>query len=221
MNSNEISETLRQEASEYDDECTRYIKCMKEIKSRMYLIKDIMAKGTNQDEILFDTEFACLQFRLIIELIVLSNLAANQKLYKNSIKELKKEWRPHLILKTLEDINPNFYPVPVSMDYSKLNVLTGEGLVVEPVESGYLKKEDIIKIYYKCSAYLHAANPFAEPYDFLIRLQFPEWWRQIEWLIASHFVQLIESKRSLLVLVNFHKGTNVPDVQIIYSRGGL
>jgi hypothetical protein len=221
MDNDEISQLLRSEASEYDDECTRYIKCMKEIKARLHIIKDIMAKGTTPENILFDTEFACLQFRSIIELIMLSNLAANQKLYKNSIKELKKEWRPHLILKTLESINPNFYPMPVSIDYSKLDATKGEGLVVNPLEEGFLKKEDIIKVYYKCSDYLHAANPFANPFDFQIRLLFIDWWRQIEFLIANHFVQLVESKRSLLVIVNLHKNTNVQDVQIIYSRQGL
>ena len=157
-------EEYRKESLLYNDEAKKYAECMRDIVERMLLLKDYAAIPPAFIPDKHNFEFMCLQFRIIIELIFLSSLAAHKKYYKEAANKLKKEWRPSYIKKFLENINPNFYPVPMELEFD----FTKGGYIINPLpeSSGFISKKDLFDAYNICNNYLHAKNPFAKAKDY-------------------------------------------------------
>ena len=191
---------------DYTEEQAKYAACMSEIKKRMYNIKDRLSQGTTPLKALFDTEYICLQFRSIIELIALASLAAQKKQYTKGAEKLKKEWRAKAIIQYLKNINPHFYPTPVE--------ILDNGDIISN-ENDYLTINDFLEVYDSCSDYLHVQNPFGSPHNFDIYGKFIAWWYKIEQLIAAHIIQLVESNKKLFTVVYFQKEM-IRDVYVVY-----
>ncbi|MEO6731926.1 MAG: hypothetical protein ABIN01_11975 [Ferruginibacter sp.] len=208
---------IEQEASLYQHEMNMYGRCMREIKRRINVIAANLEQGTTPEKIMYDTEFICLQFRIIVELIALGNLAANQKLYQQGIRKIKKQWHPAEIIKILKKANPKFYPIPVEIQQIKGVDVEKITLHLIPIDSGYLTKEEFINLFNLCSDYLHGRNPFNEARNYDIRLLFPKWIQEIHLLITNHVITLVDSEISLLTTMYFEKGAP-RELDIIYLR---
>jgi len=206
---------LKKEAEGYNHECRMYAQCMREIKQRLFFIRERLALGSSDERKIFDTEILCLQFRAIFELIYLSNLAAHQKLYTKGYDKLKREWRTSSIARFIETHNPDFYPTPVNVKYEIVNEELKIDLTL--VESGFLTKPELLEFYEKCSAYIHPRNPFCEESDFKIWLIFPELFHKICRLLEAHVVNMFKSKKGLFVYINLNdKITKYEDVRMAY-----
>ena len=93
-----------------------YADQMEEIKRRNASIKKLSEIAVGQLHVPVVTECVYLQFRKILELIAMSSLVANRQTMEKmnrSRKQLGNQWNGDAILKLVEGINPDFYPVPI------------------------------------------------------------------------------------------------------------
>lgn len=210
-------EAYRQLSKTFTDEQTRYADCMREIKQRLIIIKQRLALGSSIANKIYDTEVICLQFRSILELIVLSNLAAHQKHWTHGQEKLQKQWRTNRIIKFLGKANTNFYPTPVNVKYKKLNA-TELDLDLTIVEKGYLTKDEFNDVLDKCSDYLHPKNPFAPERDYQVWTLFEEWFHKIVRLLETHVIDMFETKQGLFIHINLRENTKYQDVYTAYLR---
>ena len=96
-----------------------YATCMEEIKKRTEAIRMIYDKKYSTPFPITNIEFMALQLRKILELIALGNLVANRKQYETVRKSFRTDWNAKPIIKTIKQINPNYFPVGVRRKPSK------------------------------------------------------------------------------------------------------
>ena len=158
-----------------------------EIKRRIDVIAEHLNGVTTEKYLIIEVETVCLQFRKILEKIALMSLVANKELYAEQNEKFAKHYHAERIMKDLERINPDFYPVPTKR-------VKHENKVDEwiEIESGYLTKEELVKIYEKCGGMMHAQNPFASEKPLKeIQECFPEWLTKICILLDHHHIKLV------------------------------
>lgn len=174
-----------------------YQDCLYEIKKRIEIIADHINRKITEKYLMIEVETVCLQFRKILEKIALMSLVANKELYAEQNDKFARHYHAELIMKDLERINPNFYPVPIKREQKD-----GEIGKLVNVEEGFLTKEEFIKIYQKCGGMMHAQNPFASNKDFEgIQKCFPEWLNKICILLNEHMISLVGGKTMLVGLM--------------------
>jgi hypothetical protein len=180
------------------DDVIKYCGCMEEIKLRVNAINDILSLKRSTTYPITNAEFLCLQVRKVLELIALSNMAANIKQYSIQNKKFRKHWHAERILNDIEKINPKFYPYPT------YEILDDQGRLIEVknVESGFLTKEDFINAYSKVSSFLHAVNPYGNKKDTEeITNSARIWIDKILKLLNRHHVQLIDNNVQIWVIM--------------------
>src|SRR5438093_11919782 len=97
-----------------------YRKCMEETKVRLNVIIDFFNQGRTTGSQVSDIEFGCLQFRKILELIILSSIAPNKDEYANQREKFYKDWNPSYIINELRRINPNFHDTTAPSPHRRL-----------------------------------------------------------------------------------------------------
>ena len=177
----------------------KYVACMEEIKKRTSVVTAFVHGEINSKYVVTTAESAALQLRIILELVALSSLVANQEQYRKHRANFHKDWNAKRILETLEKANPKFYPTPTQQ------TLVSEGYYNNPqIDSGYLTKEEFITLYDRCSTILHATNPFSEQESdmraFLTR-EVPEWMDKIIILLNHHHLYPVDDSRMYIVLM--------------------
>ena len=173
--------------NDYQVELGLYQNCLYEIKRRIVVIAEHLNGVTTEKYLIIEVETICLQFRKILEKIALMSLVANKELYAEQNEKFAKHYHAERIMKDLERINPDFYPVPTKR-------VKHENKVDEwiEIESGYLTKEELVKIYEKCGGMMHAQNPFASEKPLKeIQECFPEWLTKICILLDHHHIKLV------------------------------
>jgi hypothetical protein len=86
-------------------------------------------------------ESTTLQLRKILELIAFGSLVANKDSYSTVYAKVSKTWNAGDLLRELEDVNPEFYPVPVIQVASTIPGAFMEHKKRDPVD--YLTKDDL------------------------------------------------------------------------------
>ena len=179
----------------------KYENCMEEIKARTKAVNIFLSVNCHAMDIQIKTESIALQFRKILELIAFASLAANRIEFEKQHKKFKSEWNASRILKKLEKVNPKFYPRPYKEKV--LNEENGESILQrEYIKSGFLTKDDWVKLYDKCSGIIHIKNPYSGEQsegtrEFLDSA--PEWMKKIDLLLSCHKVQLVDETKQLWV----------------------
>lgn len=185
----------------------KYVACMEEIKKRTSVVTAFVRGEINSKYVVTTAESAALQLRIILELIALSSLVANQEQYRKHRENFQKDWNAKRIVETLEKANPSFYPVPTKQR------LVSDGHYDNPeIKSGYLRKEEFITLYDKCSTVLHATNPFSERENDMrtfLTEEVPEWMDKIIVLLNHHHVYPVDDDRMYIVLMQSEKDGNV------------
>ena len=92
----------------------KYTQVMQTIKGRKEHIDWIMDSAGSIGKVsTFMIESICLQLRMMIEDIAVACVIANADEMPALARGLRGEYRPNLILKGLEKINPECYPTPI------------------------------------------------------------------------------------------------------------
>ena len=181
------------------DDIQKYIRFMEEIKLRYAVIESHLEGKRTTGQLMTDIEFICLQFRKIGELIMLSALCPHRAEYQKVHNSIEREWDAPKIKKTLENIHPDFYPIPFdrtidSMTGKKMNKRIGKD---------FLTKDECISLIGRCGSILHGFNPYNDDKVFQgvekVRGMFPEWKTKIHRLLKAHEIKLLGTDKQLWV----------------------
>jgi hypothetical protein len=132
---------------------------MEEIKRRTEVIRSFLKGNSSTPYKQTTVESICLQVRKIIELIALASLVANKDVYAAHRSMFAKDFHAKNLLGDIARLNPNFYP---RLSKQILDPTGTKVVRVEDIKSGFLTKDDLIKIYERTAGLLHAGNPFGE-----------------------------------------------------------
>ena len=95
------------------------------------------------------------------------------------------------MLDHLEKVNPDFYPLPITLASTTTEA---DGKIhhrLEPLTTRFLRKDDFVELYNYCGDVLHAQNPYQGRTTIHVRLAAQEWLSRIESLVKLHRAQLV------------------------------
>lgn len=186
-----------------DEDIQKYIRCMDEIKLRDQVIESFLTGKLHTGQRMTNIELVCLQFRKIGEIIMLSALCAHKKDFLKVRTSIEKEQNPIAIRKTLDKINPDFYPIPFEIIVEKS---TGKQKN-ERVTSGYLAKDECVSLIGRCGGILHGFNPYNDEKVFkeieAVENKFPEWQTKVRRLLKTHEIKLSGTSKQLWVYMAY------------------
>ena len=163
-----------------------YKALMEETKQRISWLNAIIAGKISLPNPAIQ-EFGFLQLRIMCELIALACLTAHGELPEVRSKRMRDEWNATNILKRLEQLHPEFYPLPVQVTD------TGAGRKhMDVIKSGYLTKEELISLYARSSDLVHRGSisklllpdpPWPSDTD-----EIGDWGKKIASLLSDHLI---------------------------------
>ncbi len=174
--------------SKIDKDLQLYCTLMNEVKRRMLAITQMRQGVRTTSYKATNVEFMCLQIRKILELISMGSLVVNQEEFDAIGQKYAQYWNARLILQDIERLNPVFYPVAIqevpSLRPGIINDLHNK-------TTGFLTREDFVKVYEKCGKMMHACNPFGYQSDLdYYNSMIPNWVDLIIGLLNSHLIHL-------------------------------
>ncbi|MBK6088624.1 hypothetical protein [Ruminococcus difficilis] len=176
----------------------RYTSEMEIIKLRIEEIKTAKQKIRYLQPIV---EYKALQFRKIIEQILLSSLIANAEIYQQYYNRLGTEWNARYICRDLKRINPRFFPVAVIDDRENHSIIDMEDS---------LTSDELIEMYEKMGKLLHAQNPFGSLPDYKQLSEYIDnGCKEIIKLLRVHKTMLYGEKDFLFVIMSAKTGGRV------------
>ena len=149
----------------------QYSDLMEEIKLKVEAVQRLMEiPGViNQTRV----ESACLQLRMVLELIIFGSLVSNKDAWRKSQDELRRAWNIKKIMKDLRGIHGKYYPEPKEK--------AGE----------FLTEERLVSVYDQLNKIIHAENPLGTAINLRHYMQsVPQWLGWIEGLLTEHKVFL-------------------------------
>ena len=174
----------------------QYCDLMEEVKSKVASIGQLMEMpGVT---IRTRVESICLQFRMLLELIVFSSLVSNKDVWQKSQKELQSSQDISKKLRELKRLHPNFYPRPVDLE--------GSPPGKEPVDQveGFLSEDKLIAVYGQLGNILHAENPLGRETNYRYFIDsVPGWMSQVASLLECHKVFLYHRPEEFYLIKMF------------------
>ena len=165
-----------------------YCSLMNEINRRMISITQMLKGITTTSYNATNIEFMCLQIRKILELISMGSLVVNKKEFDAIGKKYANFWNARVILQDIERVNPDFYPIPIQEVPSNEPGIKND---LHDKTTGFLTRENFVKIYEKCGKMMHANNPFGSQSDLdYYSSKIPEWEDLIIGLLNCHLIHI-------------------------------
>jgi len=130
-----------------------YAELMEEVKLRLTAIEMATMGRTNLGSP-FVREFCYLQLRMICELIALGCLTAHGDIQATQSSKLRKEYSADRIIAKLDELNPEFYPRPVT-ESAPTPPLRAHFI---PRLEGFLTKAELPVLVGKCGDVLHRGS---------------------------------------------------------------
>jgi hypothetical protein len=140
-------------------------------------------------------EYCFLQLRMLCELIALGCLTAHGDLQTG---KLKGDYKADKIIRGLERLHPDFYPI------AAVQTDKGPRLYVD----GFLTKEELIKLYWKCGNVLHRGSFKAhssKQYSDADIEEIRTWKRKIE-AFSCHAIYTVGNKSMMLFWIRNEDG---------------
>lgn len=167
-----------------------YLACLEEIKVRIRFVEE-MNGFFNKTQYIHYLESAVLQIRKSLELLAFSSLSPNRVKYEKfrlsakKPEDYRKDYNGNKIIKALEKINRDFYPLPLVDPHRK-----PEGhWHFDRYEGEFLTKQKYEKFYDKCGALLHADNPWGSDKGYKeFAPKIPQFIKDIRSLLRWHFI---------------------------------
>ena len=138
----------------------------------------------------FSGEVACLNLRMVLELLAFSSLTANKEKYASAHSDFIKHWNAKRLLRNLGRLHPDFYPTPIAFDNQDAEGIKHFAPVTEP----HLTQDEFVFLYGVTSQVLHSQNPYNQGtgvVDFQISIA--EWVKRIQTLLSTHYMRLVDS----------------------------
>jgi len=180
-----------------DPNIKKYCDLMAEIKQRIAVVDYFISGQAHTPYQPPTLESACLQLRKILELIAFGSLVANADVYTSVYSKVSKEWHAANLLRELERVNPQFYPVPVVESPSDIPGVVGQ---LKKRDADYLTKTNFPEIYGRCGVMAHAANPYGKGIDYAYYMKMlPLWRMQVINLLNNHEIHLLNSSNVYLI----------------------
>ncbi|QZO12314.1 hypothetical protein [Pseudoalteromonas piscicida] len=194
----------------------KYCDLLEEVKLRIKTVQAIVKKEVPEQPFgctNFSEEFVFLQVRKILELIAFGSMASNISVYEKAHSDYQNNWRTKNILKRLEDLNKDFYPLPLK------EVETQEGnRALVNVQDGYLTKNDLVFLYDVSSKVIHAPNPYAEARKIDLKMSIDDWMHRIASLLWFHQIKLVDSNVSWLVYLIHPETKKSQAIQLAHAN---
>ena len=149
----------------------QYSDLMEEIKLKVDAVQRLMEiPGViNQTRV----ESACLQLRMVLELIIFASLVSNKDAWRKSRDELRKAWNIKKIMKDLRGIHGRYYPEP------------------KEKAGGFLTEDRLVTVYDQLNRIIHAENPLGTGVNLKHYMEsVPQWLKWIMGLLTEHKVFL-------------------------------
>jgi hypothetical protein len=198
-----------------------YRTLMEELKQRSTLIGQL-ASGRLSLPLILTFELCQLQTRLICEIFALACLTAHGDIPDVKSAMMQKEYNAEKIIGRLSKLHPNFFPVPHTKEVSA-DAIPGARPAryhLNPIEGGFLTKEELLKTYNECGNYLHRGSirRLLSKWHPDINLQkIFDWNQRLGSLLAPyHFTQLIGAKAFILCVMNNTDDDN--NVQVAFAE---
>jgi hypothetical protein len=165
----------------------KYCNCMVEVRDRIGVVERVM-NGFTIGHQAFDAELVFIQLRMALEIMAFASLIANREKYSATHEKFASHWNAERILRDLEKVNPQFYPVPVNAPEKQPDGIKHCSAVTE----GFLTKEDFVRLYDKCGKILHARNPFStDGPRIALGYSVKQWVSRIQTLLRLHITHLV------------------------------
>lgn len=180
---------------------------MEEIKKRTEVVKCFVSGACSAHYNVPTGECLALQIRKILELIALASLVANREVYARIHRNFAEHWRAKDILKEIEKVNPDYYPVPTKQIPMGIEDGVSRFQLLD-IEGGFLTKDDFVRLYDMCSDLLHAHNPFsarARHDAEVFRRDCVEWMNRIIRLLNHHNMHLAGGRTQIIALMSGSK----------------
>jgi hypothetical protein len=164
-----------------------YCNCMAEVRTRIGVVQGVLAGHITTGNDNCNAELIFLQLRKTLELVAFASLCANKDAYSAAHEKFASHWKAKAMLNALEEINPDFYPVP--LDHPQR---TASGAKHFPRSAdGFMRTEEFASLYDSCSDVLHTRNPFT-PKDPTIQIGYTvqQWVARVQRLLGLHLVHL-------------------------------
>ena len=129
-----------------------YKELMEEVKARTSSINTLTSDQRGIPSPLV-REYCYLQLRMLCELIALGCLVAHGDIVASSPTSLRTAYAPAEILRRLEALHPDFYPVPVIPTQTTTGWHLGDY-----DDRPFLTKKDLIVLWGRCGDVLHRGN---------------------------------------------------------------
>lgn len=166
-----------------------YCNCMSEVRTRLGVVRSVLAGSVKIGQQAFNVELIFLQLRKALELIAFSSLAANESKYAAAYPNFGNHWRAKAILDAVEKMNPEFFPIALQPPQP-----TESGVKhFERHADGFMTRDEFVSLYDSCGEVLHIRNPFTTK-DPTIQIGYhvEQWVARIERLLNCHLVRLID-----------------------------
>jgi hypothetical protein len=145
-------------------------------------------------------EYCFLQLRMLCELIALACLTAHGDIPATKSKKLFEAWAPDRILAELERLHPEFYPIATRDGPPE----PGVDRHVMPLETEYLTRAELIRLYALCGGHLHRgslrslykASPWPEDHS-----DIREWRHKIGALLRQHLIALLDPRVKIVCVL--------------------
>lgn len=183
-----------------EDALALYIRLMEEAKGRALSINGITRAQSGVGPPLI-REYCFLQLRMLCELIALGCLVAHGDITKTKYFQ-KDAYKADDILKRLEGLHPEFYPVA-----SQLSFPTAGHVHIEPLTSGFLTKKELISLYGLCGSVLHKGtldrviNPDPFRLDYA---DINEWGQKALNLLSVHRMSRVGGRFHFIIALEYH-----------------
>src|SRR5260370_12202469 len=128
-----------------------YCNCMEEVRHRVGVICAVQSGQVSTGYPVFDAETIFVQFRKTLELIAFASLTANKAEYSAQFAKFSTHWNAERMLRDLEKVNPEFYPVSLQLPEQ-----TSDGVKhVQLIPDVFLTKHEFVSLYDTCAKLSH------------------------------------------------------------------
>ena len=168
-----------------------------------------------------DMELCFLMLRMICESMMLASVMAHDAfLGKLASRIIKKEWNANKLMAAVEQVNPEWFPVPIRVEYLRPHPHNDKHVyrhVPVPDEEGCLTRAEFKQIYNRCGGRLHDTriDSYLSDKDVDAALgQVRGWTNKVISLLNRHEIQLSED----VMLSVLMRGEDTGDVVVTECR---